>query len=386
MINVDLNRKEKISFFTSVSFPKCGPPHKGFEKARQKCWSPYKGFENSHQKPIQLSSIAQFILEKCDSYFHLSGIKGVVTSTSSENRDMTVTLLNPTPQPVWIKVLKIVSYFTLLIPLIILVVKSFFRWKYNFIIFKLDPLFLGALEYLPPQDLANVCQVSRQWNFMGSKDLFWQQFNLKKIFPKLTVIDKNFWQQCFRINKKSLPMEDPPINKKTVLDLNKMSCLKVRNDAGFSLLTLYKGISIEKILDFIKNPKKGTSFEVDHFWKGYLSNFKENAIEESHRVIITNSILLEENTEMRPPSVLEAIVLSCLIRVNSSKQKKKSKSVSVVRSTKEEEKSKLVVTRCLESSSNDKTVLFSTFSPPYNPIKIGLQFNGEQGAAVALRL
>ncbi len=70
---------------------------------------------------------------------------------------------------------------------------------------------------------------------IGKAESLWKNFNLKKLFPKLEIIDEAVWKAHIDLNKYQLSFEDiPPNDNRQIIPLIKrLFCnLKIENDAG----------------------------------------------------------------------------------------------------------------------------------------------------------
>lgn len=80
------------------------------------------------------ASIQEFFLEKVDSYFYLGGKRAKVIVSRELNQKTREVVLTDSSASLLSTVLKIISYMTIILPLVMLVVKATLRSNFNFIL------------------------------------------------------------------------------------------------------------------------------------------------------------------------------------------------------------------------------------------------------------
>ena len=125
-----------------------------------------------------------------------------------------------------------------------------------------DDLVSHALSFLSPEDLARASGVCREWNKL-SADL-WQAFDLKKICK---VIDQAVWERHVDLATLGLDASGAPaIDKRIAIPFIKRLSRQVEGDAGVTLLTMPKGLTLNKLIALAAAPKQGPATQFRYIW------------------------------------------------------------------------------------------------------------------------
>jgi hypothetical protein len=169
-------------------------------------------------------------------------------------------------------------------------------------------LILSILALISAKELACCSCVCKKWKVLASNSALWNQYDLRKIFPKLNIIDDNIWNRCIDLKAFDLQVSDlaPLDQHKTILQLKKLFNVKVENDAGFTLLTIPKGLTINKLIEIAKSPKQGSATRFHYICQEILKHFGDMKVENTYRIMISNSIL--KGTRDQPVNSLQEML------------------------------------------------------------------------------
>ncbi len=149
-----------------------------------------------------------------------------------------------------------------------------------------DEILLKIFSDLSPKDLCQASCVSKHWNQLASDRLIWQAFDLKKMFPSLKVIDQAVWQAHYKFAKLELSIDDSPDKRIIILALQRLfTSLQIEGEAGITLLTLPKGLTISKLKTLL-HCMTGCYYEPD-----FMEELKHVSVERTYTIAITNTIL-----------------------------------------------------------------------------------------------
>ncbi len=199
-----------------------------------------------------------------------------------------------------------------------------------------NDIFLEIFKFLSPEQLGRVSCVCKTWHKIGKAESLWKNFNLKKLFPKLEIIDEAVWKAHIDLNKYQLSFEEThPLDNRQIIPLIKrlFATLKIENDAGITLLTLPKGLSYNKVKSFAQSPLKGNPTNFRYTWHRSPEELGNTLVEKTHRVFITNDVidssrtlslpnqkLLLENLKCQMPEVLTLTTLAILTYITSKEK------------------------------------------------------------------
>lgn len=199
------------------------------------------------------------------------------------------------------------------------------------------------LSYLDPESLESCCAI--EGLEIATSASLWEAFDLKSLFPKLTIFDGREWSKSLDLRSFGLSVDDEPkLNKRQIIaHLRRLfSTLQIEDDVGITLLTIPKGISLKKGIAIEKQFKPYAKV-VDPGSRDaiILSAFENQTIGQTYRVAITNSVLedsyklsIEAQTKLvamlrvRRPITIEALTLHTailLIYQNNLNQYKRNK-------------------------------------------------------------
>ena len=196
---------------------------------------------------------------------------------------------------------------------------------------------LGVIfGYLSPEQLAKACRVSKLWNAVASQEHLWNVFDLKTLFPKLSILDSQVWNDHIDLNAFGLSFADAePLNKrKVILELKRLfAVLKVEGDAGITLLTIPKGLSFNKLVKLAGCPIKGNKAAFKYIWDRITAELGDVVVQKTYRVAITNNILVGSRDKSSyvqqllvkkfgcdKPKMIDAVALAILSFISSTAQ------------------------------------------------------------------
>ena len=117
--------------------------------------------------------------------------------------------------------------------------------------------------------------------------------DLKKMFPKLEVLDEAVWETHANLDALGMSVKDAsPINANTISVLKALfASLQVEGDAGITLLTMPRGLTLNKLMKLASFPKQGNAAKFAYVASEILKEFGDTAVDKTYRVAITNYVL-----------------------------------------------------------------------------------------------
>jgi len=190
-------------------------------------------------------------------------------------------------------------------------------------------------KFLSPEDLARTARVCRKWNEVGSNESLWRAFDLKTLFPLLRELDEKTWQKYADLDALGLSVADatPPDNRKIIPELKRLfASLKIEGNKGITLLTMPKGLSLNKLVQFARSPKEGNPTDFKRTWMEISETLGDITVGKTYRIAITNTVLegsrnlsfaaqqeLVNKSRCAVPKVLEVSTLAILTYISSPK-------------------------------------------------------------------
>jgi hypothetical protein len=165
-----------------------------------------------------------------------------------------------------------------------------------------NEIFLEIFGYLSANDLVALPAVCKKFYQLSSPKSetgkrLWEAIDLRKLFPKLCLIDEKTLANHVNLAKYELDLTDysPPPKHILRAKLAKLfESLKVKDDAGITLVTMPKGLKLHAILDIAS--KSNISYSISDQITTALKNTKVQA---TYLVAITNSVLQDSlNTRL----------------------------------------------------------------------------------------
>jgi len=141
---------------------------------------------------------------------------------------------------------------------------------------------------LNPKDIFNVRMVCRLWYQMAE-----QYLRLPKLFPDAPVLNMPVWESHIDLEKHGLVFEagkePPPLTIREYFETEHMAA-EVEGGERITVLTLPKGLSMNKIIAFAGAPKMGNSTRV-HIWNPRIIElYGDQEIKETITVVVTNGV------------------------------------------------------------------------------------------------
>ncbi|MBJ7449631.1 MAG: F-box protein [Parachlamydiales bacterium] len=187
-----------------------------------------------------------------------------------------------------------------------------------------DPILENILKYLALTDTIKAMLTCKRFKRISSHKSFWDNFDLKSLFPKLKIIDKLFYEKYVNLNALGFNKDQfHTIDKlKAMPILHKMfSSIPIVNDTGITLLTLPPKFCNSQFKDLLKADKINNYFIIKEIPEFNLE-IHGNTLIDSYTVAITNSIVdhtaektIAEQLQIlsqfscRPPNFSEAALL-----------------------------------------------------------------------------
>lgn len=142
-----------------------------------------------------------------------------------------------------------------------------------------------VLERLPPGDLYNARLVCHDWNGIATELL-----KVTHLFPKAPFMGRRTWEAHVDLEKYGLECEQqevPRLFKKREFGIFKQMENNVESEQGISFVTLPKGLSLRKLIQFAADPKKGNATKI-HCPEKLLEKIGDVEIEKTVTVALTN--------------------------------------------------------------------------------------------------
>jgi hypothetical protein len=191
-------------------------------------------------------------------------------------------------------------------------------------------LILSIFSYLSIKGLAISSLVSKKWRHMVSDPSICDIRYLTEIYPSFKVIDASDWAQHVNFREHELSTEDEPhiANRAWFISLLKQfSSLPIERKAGITLLTIPKGLNLNKLEEIGRGL---THFGLSRLIKEAIGEIQ---VKKTYRILITNNVLEESRnksiTEQKAlanglgctrPKVLEAVALLVMTYLVSKKR------------------------------------------------------------------
>ena len=208
----------------------------------------------------------------------------------------------------------------------------------------------GILELLPEETLSAFARVSTPLEYMGNHPILWRGSALKDRFPLLkNIFDKEAWGRIVNLNTLdgvSFEGEEEFSLRSAVDALRDIHHLKVEGDAGYTIITMPRGMTINKLKALIarfvaegkfpgnarqRNP--GFTFFWNHISEVYgnifvdkpytfvISNFVQEGSRGKSYNVQRASVTAAGGCEL--PQVLEAMTLLFLTYVASGERQER---------------------------------------------------------------
>lgn len=149
-----------------------------------------------------------------------------------------------------------------------------------------------VLSYLEPDYLEKVSEV-QGWEDLASNKVLWAAFDLRKLFPKLAIIDKTFWKDKVDLLKIDVSDEKPieATEKREMIRVITKLLPLVEGNAGISLLTMPRGLTLNKLAIFAQS-LTGSHGKIIRDTRQVFRNPKGNeVVDKTYRVVLTRNIL-----------------------------------------------------------------------------------------------
>jgi hypothetical protein len=190
-----------------------------------------------------------------------------------------------------------------------------------------DEMILKVFGYLNVIELAKCGEVSKRWTGLASDATLWNASILRNVFPSLRVFDEKDWQTFFGLEIR----DAPPLHKQIIPELKKFLSLPIERNAGATLLTIPKDLTINKLVHFMNSLKERKKISLIEIWKPIPEKFGNIPVEKTYRLVISNNILqksrnqnaidqknLANKINCKIPTLLEVTVLFLAIFMNSN--------------------------------------------------------------------
>lgn len=154
-------------------------------------------------------------------------------------------------------------------------------------------------SYLTPAELARCMQVSKEWKVFASSKSLWNAFDcryLRYFFPSIRIFNELDWATHFDLASLGISMEDAPLSdkRKEILALKRvLSSLPIEGNSGVTLLTIPKGLTLNKLIKLARSPKLGNAVNLGYIWNRISEEIGNIPVDKTYRIVITNNIFIE---------------------------------------------------------------------------------------------
>ncbi|MBS0629870.1 MAG: F-box protein [Verrucomicrobia bacterium] len=145
------------------------------------------------------------------------------------------------------------------------------------------------LRHLPPEELPRICTVCRVFNQVASGNPLWQSYDLREVFPNARFIGREEWQRYVDVDSSTLVQRGRPyVTKQDFKEVKQME-KQVEGKQGITIMTFFKGRTLEQACDSASCPKEGLVTRLRCFESKFV---KELNVEcpKTITVAITNGI------------------------------------------------------------------------------------------------
>jgi hypothetical protein len=183
------------------------------------------------------------------------------------------------------------------------------------------PMVIGLeiFSFLYVQDWGQLAHVCKNWHHITTQDLLWNRLDLKNCFSSLAIINGSNWKAL------GLNVTDEPAQKKIIVKtLRRLFAHPGIKQTDSTLLTIPKGLSLNKLLRCANAAKQGSPIRIRYCCVDLGKQLKAIRAEKTHRVFITNEIVrstdvYKQGLGCKGGRVLAGAALLALTYVNSSR-------------------------------------------------------------------
>jgi len=141
---------------------------------------------------------------------------------------------------------------------------------------------------LTPEHMFKVRMVCKLWCQMAE-----QYLTLPKLFPDAPVLNREVWERHIDLEKHGLVFEqgkEPPLlTAREYIETERMAS-EVEAGKGITILTLPKGLTLNKVIAFAEAPKLGNSTKIVICSHRIIELYGDKEIAETVTVVVTNGV------------------------------------------------------------------------------------------------
>jgi len=156
--------------------------------------------------------------------------------------------------------------------------------------------------YLGAFGLAKCREVCRSWKNLAFTKTLWDNLDLQKEVPSFTIktFDGSDWKTHVDLERFKLSVDDEPaLDKRVVIPFLvkriSTSVHRIARNTGITILTMPKGLTLNKLVELAQSPKEGKSVplaDIPYFISDEMRNLPVN---QTYRLIITNNVFEKQN-------------------------------------------------------------------------------------------
>jgi len=158
-----------------------------------------------------------------------------------------------------------------------------------------EEIILRTFGFLSANELAKCGEISRRWRRLASDLVLWNAFDLRKISPFLSVIDKSDWERHIDLSRFGLNLDNVPLldKRKVIPALKRIvsSLPRIEGNAGVKLLLIPEGLKIRTFVEMAELPDAPKNApKIRYIWNRILDEIGDIRIDKTYWIVITNNI------------------------------------------------------------------------------------------------
>ncbi len=152
-----------------------------------------------------------------------------------------------------------------------------------------EELVLAIFAYLDLPALVSVSQVNKLWRQLSGDRFLWKAV-LKSICPRLQIFDDVDLAAHIDLAAYGLSVDGASPLRLMIPHLRRCPSLPVEGEAGITLLTIPKGLTLNKLIKLARSPQQGKSTRFGYNWDRILYEIGDIEVAKTYHIVITNNI------------------------------------------------------------------------------------------------
>ncbi len=172
-----------------------------------------------------------------------------------------------------------------------------------------DEIMKCVFGFLDLISFGRSAQVCRRWRWLSKDERIQEAIFERRALPSfISLFDKRDWETHVDLDAHSLSLEDEPSLGNIMEVVRQHILLPLRCDEGASILTIPKGLSVNKLIQIAVSPKDGYKLLFGNVCPILLDAIGDCVTEKTYRVVISNDVL--ETTRSKSLDAQREIVAS----------------------------------------------------------------------------